>query len=527
MLSILGNMDLSAMVPSVYRASASMVLQTTALALAVFIVFKLIEFIYTIVRLERVYGKLPGPKTKHFFRGSFKEMPKDAEGRIMKFVEWANLYSKETGYYRIWANWTRPIIVICHPSSMKRILKTAEPKHVSGINGYLFLKPWLGDGLLISGGQKWARNRRLLTPAFHFEILKPYMNIYNKSADVLVKKLNRHVESGKSFEMFQNICLCTLDIILKCAFSYDVDIQEEGETHPYVQAVTDLSVTVTERFRHPHLLPDLTFYMSSLGRKFKKDCDFVHSVSENIIEKRRLALSQGGVESKKNLDFLDILLTAKDDNGEGLSTLDIRSEVDTFLFEGHDTTASAISWILYSLAKHPEYQEKCQEEIDGVLEGRDSDDLLWSDLQDLEYLTMCIKEGMRLHAPVAIVGRQTTKEMDMGGWTMPKNTNISVNIWALHHNEDVWGKDHFEYVPDRFTRDNVAKMDPYQFVPFSGGPRNCIGQNFAMNEEKTVLSKLLYNFTFRLDPDHVVKKRLAAVMRAENGIMMFAERRKH
>ncbi|XP_053388474.1 cytochrome P450 4F6-like [Mercenaria mercenaria] len=122
--------------------------------------------------------------------------------------------------------------------------------------------------------------------------------------------------------------------------------------------------------RDPILAPDIIFYRTKMGKKFKQDCDFVHSVAEDIINNRRRSLEiEDDVSNRKYLDFLDILLTAKDENGAGLSDIDIRNELDTFLFEGHDTTASAISWILYSLAKHPEYQEKCRKEINDLLQG--------------------------------------------------------------------------------------------------------------------------------------------------------------
>ena len=139
---------------------------------------------------------------------------------------------------------------------------------------------------------------------------------------------------------------------------------------------------------------------------------------------------------------------------------------------------------------------------------------------------MCIKEGMRLHCPVPIVSREIQHDLDIGPRVLPKGTSIGINILTLHHNEKVWDR-HMEFIPERFSKENCLKMDPFQFVPFSGGPRNCIGQNFAMNEEKVVLAKLLRAFTFELVPGHVVGHRLAAVMRATNGILMFAKKRQN
>ncbi|KAH3871925.1 cytochrome P450 4F1-like isoform X2 [Dreissena polymorpha] len=520
-----GSTDTTAFLHPHFSSSATLVLQTTLFALLLYLAGKVVKFIRWRIQTDRVFLQQPGPPQRHWLFGSFKNMPDDAHERLDMFIDWCNTYSREKGFVRLWSTFWRPLIVACHPSSMRSILKTAEPKPLNMRSGYRTLRDWLGDGLLISGGEKWARNRRLLTPAFHFDILKPYIHVYNDSAGVFVDKLAQFARTKQEFELFQHVCQCTLDIILRCAFSYEIDVQKDGETHPYVVAVNDLATNNSMRLRRPFLSPDIIFYRTAMGRKYKKDCDYVHSVAEDIIQKRRETLKKlGSTEHRKYLDFLDILLTAKDDNGLGLSDLDIRNEVDTFLFEGHDTTASAISWILYSLAEHPECQARCQEEIDALLGDRDN--LEWSDLPHLEYLTMCIKEGMRMYCPVAIVARVTTKDLKMADITVPPGINVMINIWMLHHNEEVWGPDHWEFKPERFSKENCAKMDPYQFVPFSGGPRNCIGQNFAMNEEKVVLAKLLHNFRFQLVPGFKVRRRLAAVMRAENGIMMTVERRK-
>lgn len=524
---IIGSLELSSLVPGSWRLSTSLVLQTTALALVLYVIFKVVSLIVRGRRVQRDFGDYPGPKETHWLFGSFYYFPKDFSKWIYHFLDLSEKYATN-GYYRLWRPFqARPVIVICGPSAMKAILKTAEPKLLDFSGPYRMLMPWLGEGLLISGGGKWARNRRLLTPAFHFDVLKPYVNVYNKAADILFEKLDSFAQEEKKFEVFQEVCACTLDIILKCAFSYDVDVQRQGERSPYVRAVTDLSNSLVYRMRRPYLHFDLLWNLSPTGRQSKRDSDFVHSVAEDIINKRRMTLEKSGsVTDRKYLDFLDILLTARDEAGIGLSQKEIRNEVDTFLFEGHDTTASGISWILYSLAQHPEYQQKCQAEIDQILQDRDTDDIHWDDISKLEYLTMCVKEGLRLHCPVPIVNRHLTKELNMGDRILPKGTAIQINIWALHHNKRHWDKD-MEYIPERFSKENLSKIDHYQFVPFSAGPRNCIGQHFAMNEEKVVLAKLLRNFTFKLDPNHLVKRRVAAVMRAEDGIMMYVTRRNH
>ena len=353
-----------------WTLSVAVVLRTTVVAFLVYVVYKVIRLVQYIRWANKEFGDAPGPKERHWFFGSFYYFPKDEAGRVQYFFDLVNKHGGD-GYFRLWGP-TKPLIHLCAPKTMKRLLKTAEPKPTSFTGGYRFLKPWLGDGLLIAGGAKWARNRRLLTPAFHFDILKPYVEVYNQSADALIANLNRYAEQEKHFEVFQEISKCTLDIILKCAFSYAKNVQKLGESDPYITATNAIAAASAQRFRRPYLYPDIIWNLSSIGRTFNKDCDYVHSVAEDIIAKRRQTLESGRevLQNRKYLDFLDILLTAKDENGVGLSPLEIRNEVDTFLFEGHDTTASAVSWILYSLAEHPEHQEKCQDEIDELFKVR-------------------------------------------------------------------------------------------------------------------------------------------------------------
>ncbi|XP_011425793.3 nacrein-like protein isoform X1 [Magallana gigas] len=443
--------------------------------------------------------------------------------RLDKVLEWTAKFPKmfiiRPGPFRV-------RVILHHPECVKQVLVTSDPKPVGFGEPYRHGLPWLGEGLLMSSGQKWKRSRRLLTPAFHFDILKPYVKIYKTCADILSENLNEHADTGKSVEIYNLVSSCTLDIILRCAFSYTTDCQSKRETtHPYVSAVQDIAMTWLLRNKSPWLYPDFIFYRTKQGQKFKSDCDYVHKIAEDIIDKRRRELEREDLSHKRYLDFLDILLTAKDESGNGLTKEDIRNEVDTFLFEGHDTTASAISWILYSLAENPECQQKCQEEIDKVVSETKSGQLEWKDLGKLDYLTECIKEGMRVHSPVPGVSRVNTQPIKVDDVTIPPGTIILINFYALHHNPTVWGQDHMEFKPERFNRDNSEKRDSFAFCPFSAGPRNCIGQNFAMSEEKVVLASLLRRFSFSLDKDHKVDKVIAAVMRPVDGIKLYIRSR--
>ncbi|KAK7505999.1 hypothetical protein BaRGS_00002721, partial [Batillaria attramentaria] len=426
--------------------------------------------------------------------------------------------------HSVWNGPFFPMLIVSHPDTVRIILKTSEPKCY---RIYHLIEPWVGDGLLLSKGKKWGRNRRLLTPAFHFDILRPYLTIKNRSSDVFMEKLANYAKRGEYFEVFEIVSMFTLDVILKCAFSYDMDCQRLGDQHPYVKAVFALSEMAVKRLLQPWFHNDFLYFLTPTGRRFLKCCKTVHEVSEEVIARRQKALAGGEAfkeeanYKKHCLDFLDILLTAKDENGEGLTPQEIRDEVDTFLFEGHDTTASAISWAMFSLAEHPEIQAACQTEIDDVLAGRETDDILWDDLSRLPYLTMCIKEAMRLHTPVPFIQRELTQDTEIDGNVAPAGTVITILIYNLHHNPTVW-EDSMEFRPERFSEENNNTRHPYAFVPFSAGPRNCIGQNFAMHEMKIIMAKMLHRFTLVLDPNHKVEKFESVVMKTKTGIRMKA-----
>ncbi|XP_013393506.1 phylloquinone omega-hydroxylase CYP4F2 isoform X2 [Lingula anatina] len=492
-------------------------LATAILAVvAIPVFYGVVKLAGLIIRARRFYKILaPVPsEPMHWFWGHLHLLPGANE-------EGLAYYRQKARRFPVWTvSWLTPLlpsVVMKVPRILRPVLKSQEPK--PSFLAYEWLKEWLGDGLLISKGKKWARNRKLLTPAFHFDILKPYIQVYNEGADKLLHKMSQCAETGERLELFSNISLATLDILLCCAFSYENDIQEKGESHPYVHAVSEMQDAMMHRVLTPWLHLEWIWRLSPTGRKFKKNCKYVHSVSEEIIRKRRETLQEEGSNKKRAryLDFLDILLTAQDSDGQGLTDEEIRDEADTFLFEGHDTTASSISWNLYSLAEHPEVQQRAQAEIDALLDGREDQTVTWDDIHNLPYLTMCIKEGMRLHAPVPFVQRELSKDMEIYGVTLPRGLLLDLHLYTLHHNPTIWDND-MEYRPERFSPENIEKMDPFAYLPFSAGPRNCIGQNFAMHEQKVVIARILHRFTLSTDPTHTPRKKISLVMKAEDGI---------
>uniref|UniRef100_A0A4X1VJZ3 Cytochrome P450, family 4, subfamily F, polypeptide 55 n=1 Tax=Sus scrofa TaxID=9823 RepID=A0A4X1VJZ3_PIG len=455
----------------------------------------------------------PQPPKRNWFWGHLGLAKNNEEG--MRLVEDLSHCFRDVHLW--WLGPLYPVLRLVHPNFVAPLLQAPATIIPKDMLFYSFLKPWLGVGLLLSAGEKWSHQRRLLTPAFHFDILKSYVKIFNRSADIMHAKWQRLASEGHTrLEMFEHISLMTLDSLQKCVFSFDSNCQEKPSE--YIAAISELSALVTKRNEQIFLHKDFLYYLTPEGRRFRKACRLVHDFTDAVIqERRRTLISQGSQDflrakaKAKTLDFIDVLLLAKDEDGKGLSDEDIRAEADTFMFAGHDTTASGLSWVLYNLAKHPEYQERCQKEVQELLRDREPKEIEWDELAQLPFLTMCIKESLRLHPPVPGISRCCAQDVVLpDGRVIPKGNICVISIFGIHHNPSVWPdpevlpplgesdtspllylhlsflgvsgcpeKPHPAglsslpqvYNPFRFDPESPQKRSPLAFIPFSAGPR--------------------------------------------------------
>ncbi|XP_045348316.1 cytochrome P450 4F2 isoform X1 [Leopardus geoffroyi] len=466
----------------------------------------------------------PQPPKRNWFWGHLGLVHPTEQG-LRVLIQLVAAYSKG---FVTWLGPTMPLITLCHPDMIRTITNASAAIAPKDMVFYSFLKPWLGDGLLLSAGDKWSSHRRMLTPAFHFNILKHYVKIFNDSVNVMHAKWKRLVSEGSTrLDMFEHISLMTLDSLQKCVFSFDSNCQEKPSE--YIAAILELSALVAKRHQQIFVHMDFLYYLTPDGQRFRRACRLVHNFTDAVIQERRRTLPDEGVDDflkakakAKTLDFIDVLLLTKDKDGKQLSDEDIRAEADTFMFGGHDTTASGLSWVLYNLAKHPEYQERCRQEVQELLRDREPKEIEWDDLAQLPFLTMCIKESLRLHPPVTVVSRCCTQDVVLpDGRVIPKGVICLVSIFGIHHNPSVW-PDPEVYNPFRFDPENIKERSSLAFIPFSAGPRNCIGQTFALTEIKVVLALTLLRF--RVLPDKEEPRRKPElILRAEGGLWLRVE----
>uniref|UniRef100_A0A670Y014 Cytochrome P450 family 4 subfamily B member 1 n=1 Tax=Pseudonaja textilis TaxID=8673 RepID=A0A670Y014_PSETE len=220
---------------------------------------------------------------------------------------------------------------------------------------------------------------------------------------------------------------------MKCAFSQKSNCQTDRDLDYYVQAVSDLTFLSFRRVVSTILRSDFLYSFTPSGQRFKQACELAHHHTEKVIEERKKSIHNERelekIEKKRHLDFLDILLCAKSEDGTGLSNEDLRAEVDTFMFAGHDTTATGLSWLLYIMAKHPEHQQNIsREEVNEILGDRE--DIQWDDLGTMTYSTMSIKGSLRVYSPVPTVSRKLSKPIAfVDGRPLPEGLGQDKKQW--------------------------------------------------------------------------------------------------
>uniref|UniRef100_A0A5F9DC78 Cytochrome P450, family 4, subfamily A, polypeptide 5 n=1 Tax=Oryctolagus cuniculus TaxID=9986 RepID=A0A5F9DC78_RABIT len=503
-------MSVSALSSTRLPGSLSGFLQAAALLGLLLLLLKAAQLYLRRQWLLRALQQFPCPPS-HWLLGHSREFPIDSElQQVLKRVE------KFPSACPRWLWGSELFLIVYDPDYMKTILGRSDPKaRVS----YSFLAPWIGYGLLLLEGQTWFQHRRMLTPAFHYDILKPYVGLMVDSVQVMLDKLEKLARKDAPLEIYEHVSLMTLETIMKCAFSHQGSVQLESRTSKsYIQAVRELSDLALQRVRNVFHQSDFLYRLSPEGRLSHRACQLAHEHTDRVIQQRKAQLQQEGelekVRRKRRLDFLDVLLFAKMENGSSLSDQDLRAEVDTFMFEGHDTTASGISWIFYALATHPEHQHRCREEIQGLL--GDGASITWEHLDKMPYTTMCIKEALRLYPPVPGVGRQLSSPVTFpDGRSLPKGFTVTLSIYGLHHNPNVWPNPEV-FDPSRFTPGSARHS--HAFLPFSGGARNCIGKQFAMNELKVAVALTLLRFELLPDPTRIPKPTARLVLKSNNGI---------
>jgi len=344
----------------------------------------------------------------------------------------------------------------------------------------------------------------LAQPAFHRQRISSY-------GEVMVDYTTRTIDKwrlGETRDIHPDMMRLTLEIVVKTLFDADVSGDADKVGRVLSELVKPFASQATLKWILDNRLP------TPAHRRFHRAVGEIDKVIYRIIaERRNSGYDQG--------DLLSMLLQAHDDDGSQMTDSQLRDEVMTLFLAGHETTALAISWGWYLLATNPDVENGFHAELDEVLAGRLPE---VSDLPRLRYTEMIVKETLRLYPPAYAVGREPIEECEIGGYRVPRNTQIFAFQWATHRDPRYFeNPDLFD--PDRWTAEFSDKLPKYAYFPFGGGPRQCIGNYFAMMEIILLLATIGRRFKFSLAPDQKVEVWPAMSLRPKNGIKMVVSER--
>ncbi|XP_055845467.1 probable cytochrome P450 4s3 [Episyrphus balteatus] len=443
------------------------------LAIAIIYLFKLLPRIKNFARIFKFAKTLGGPSPMEL-------MENMKEGKLLYWLR--DLRKKYGSRYRIWFG-KELTLFLTEPEDVKYMLGSNQMIYKSA--NYRIAEPWLGKGLLTSGGDLWHRRRKMLTPAFHFKMLGEFKQPMEENCKIFLEKLEEKA-NGEVFDIFPHITLLALDIICETAMGVQKNAQLES-TSEYVTAVQNICRVFHRQCYSPWKRFDSLFRFTNDYQERKRCLGILHGETKRVIDMRKKALkdvdddvgNNNDIGIKKRLAFLDILLLAQAD-GADLTDDEIREEVDTFMFEGHDTVSSALAFAIFLLSQNKEEQQKAYEEA-VALEGKEK--------ESMKYLEAVIKETLRLYPSVPLYGRMIHEDYYIGDLLVPRGVTISHLAFVVHRSEKHFPEPE-RFNPERFLVDE-SNMHPYSFIGFSAGPRNCIGQKFAMLELKVTLANVL------------------------------------
>jgi cytochrome P450 len=400
------------------------------------------------------------------------------------------------------------VYTVNHPRLVREVLVTRAKQFPKVARSTKVLSQFDGQGLAVSQGDFWLRQRRLVQPAFHARRMSRY-------ADIAVEITRRRMERwpvGEVVDMEDEMTHLAIDVIATAMF----DVEVGDQVDRLREAFAVFSETLFQEVSSPITLPD--WLPLAAKRRKRWAIRTVRTTIDDIIRQRRASGEDKG-------DLLSMLLLAVDEGegGCGMTDEQARDEAATMFRGGHDTTAAGLAWILYCLARHPEVERRVVEEVDAVLQTRTA---TYADLPQLRYTEMVVKETLRLYPPIwALFGRETLGDVELGGFTLPRGAQLLILPWGVHRNPQFF-ENAESFDPERFSPERSKGMTPDAYIPFGLGPHLCIGLSFAMMQMTLTIATVLQRFRWALAPGQSeVEPEPQIAIRPKGGLPMVATRR--
>jgi cytochrome P450 len=393
-------------------------------------------------------------------------------------------------------------IFINHPDAIEEVLVTNARKYTKGkvlrANRHVF-----GEGLLTSEGEFWLRQRRLAQPAFHRGRIASY-------AATMVEYTQRLLEEwrdGEERDAHKEMMRLTLQIVGKTLFDADVarDARDVGKS---LELLLEIGADFRRTILIPHWVPTPT------NLRVKREVAQIEKILYRIIAERRASGHDAG-------DLLSMLLAAQDEDGTRMTDKQLRDETITLFLAGHETTASTLSWTWWLLAQNPAVEAKLHAELDSVLGGRSPS---FDDLPKLPYTGHVITESLRLYPAAWGMARLVVEDHEVAGYPVTKGMGVAMAQWVVHR-DPRWYDAPEKFQPERWEGDLLKRLPRFAYFPFGGGPRQCIGNSFALMEAALLLATIAQKFRLRLVANHPVVPLASITLRPRHGVRVLLEGR--
>ena len=444
--------------------------------------------------LVAVPGTAPSPPAPGLIGWALGHLPQYKRDRIAFFTQ----SMKDHGEVVAFRFGHIRAFLINRPEFVQQVMLDNIANYDKATPGYKQARIVLGDGLFTSEGELWKRQHKLIQPAFQRERIKEFTEVMVQVAEKSVAALS----PNQTLDVSEWLMQVTLRIVGTTILGADVGRHADAIWAAFPDLLESINQRVLQGLPPPLWVPTQT------NRRFRRALTRLDAVVCDIIAARR----SEGPGSRVNL--LGLLETARSEKGVAMSEQQLRDEVVTMLLAGHETTAVALSWTLYLLAKNPEYRAKVASEIDAVIGDATP---TYELVSKLDMMRMCFSEALRLYPPVWLYSRHAIGDDVIGGYAVPKGSLVLISPFTMHRNQLLWpDPDHFD--PLRFAKGQ--ERHKFSYLPFGGGPRTCMGNHFAIIEAMVILTALLRRFEPVLAPGAEIAFTPALTLRQRAGLPM-------
>ncbi|XP_064009721.1 cytochrome P450 3A29-like isoform X2 [Pogoniulus pusillus] len=409
-------------------------------------------------------------------------------------------------YGKIWGffDGRQPVMAVLDPILVKNVL-VKECYAIFTNRRNFRLNGLLGSALNVAEDDQWRRIRTVLSPTFTSGKLKEMFPIIKLYGEKLVKNVEKKVANDEFVAMKDLFGAYSMDVVTSTSFSVNID----SMSNPSDPFVTNMKKFLKFRFLSPLfmllvLFPFTTPVLEKMN--FTLLPSEVMEFFRNVFTKMKKERENSSTVDR--VDFLQLMIDSQDSQDSSksaetdlyktLSDEEILAQALIFVFAGYETTSSTLTYMSYNLATHPDVQQQLQDEIDATLPNKAAP--TYSALLQMEYLDMVVNESLRLFSVGGRIERVCKKTVEINGVTIPKGMTVMIPAHVLHRHPDYWPEPD-EFRPERFSKEKRESIDPYTFLPFGAGPRNCIGMRFALIIVKMAVVILLQNFSFRTCKD--------------------------